>query len=511
MRFSSFSKSKINSFLKIIAFGVMGYCLLLFLSSLVFDIVLKNKLTKIDHLTTQKIKTSWHCQSVSLENINYSKKDTLDIQAEHLNLIDIEWIDLLLNQKIKFEKITGSNGSYKSHHQPPKNKSAFDISDYLFSVNKLKLNNFNISINHENLNLGASNNSLGIENLIVSKNNISFDNVKFESHQLEMNAKKSAYQLSLDSISLDQKNMYLYSFNMQPKFTKKQWEQKFTYKKPRTIIKIPVIKIDHIDYDKLLNKQQVDIDEIVLQDAFLKVLTNENKKPDPAAYKPFLQELLLTCPIPLDIKQILLKNNRIDIDIKSKSTKNYGLVYFNKINAIIKNIQNKENHIINTKLHAQVLGKSRLDLDIDFHTQPKLFPYTIKGKMAAFNFDIFNGFLYLYQRIKITSGQCDRLEFTINGNNNLASGKITLDYQNIKMGLLEDGTKYNIKDLPSFLINKLLINTHNTPGDTKYKKGKMYYLRPKNRSMFHSWWYTLRSGFQSVILPNLVNPDELDN
>ena len=101
-------------------------------------------------------------------------------------------------------------------------------------------------------------------------------------------------------------------------------------------------------------------------------------------------------------------------------------------------------------------------------------------------------------------------DFSIYGDNNKATGDIILDYKNVKIGLF-DNDEHIVEKLPTFLINNFLIKTDNIPNTKEYRTGKMHYKRPQNRSMFHSWWFTLKNGFQSVILPNVINPKELDH
>lgn len=502
--------NKIQFTIKLIASGVLFVVLLLTIVSYAAESYIKNKINDIKELSVKNIRVAWHCNHLYLQDVIY-KKNEHHVSAKELEIINIQWFSLLKNKTIHLKEIVIKDVDLNlSNPNKKTNSKTLKDFEFTFKVNHLQIKNTNIIAvkAHQKLNIQSINAS--IENLEISKNNLSIKNIKYATSKGNYTNVTSDYKFTWDKIDTNQKTTTIYNAHLNPLISDAEWRKKHPYKKPITELKVPELSISNVDYNAIIQKKSIFINKILLKDALLTVLVDENKDPDPNAYKPLLNELLYSSKIPIKIQEIILENNRIDIEVISKKTKQKALIFFNQINANVYNIQNIKEHKINLKLKALVLNKNTINLNIDFWLTPKLFPYTIKGNVSPFDFEQFNSFLLLNKRVRIHSGECTRLDFSIYGDNNKATGDIILDYKNVKIGLF-DNDEYIVEKLPTFLVNQFLIKQNNIPDTKSYRTGNMYYKRPKNRSMYHSWWYTLKSGFQSVILPNIINPKELDH
>ncbi|MDO3695110.1 hypothetical protein QVZ41_09665 [Wenyingzhuangia sp. chi5] len=502
--------NKIQFIIKLITSSVLFVVLLFTIISYAAEGYIKNKINDIKELSVTNIRVAWHCNHLYLKDVIY-KKNGHHVTAKKLEFINIQWFSLLKNKTIHLKEIVIKDVDINlSNIKNKTNSKTFKNFEFAFKVNHVQIENTNINAvkADQKLNIKALNADL--ENLEINKNNLSFKNIKYATSKGIYTNINSDYKFTWDKIDTNQKTTTLYNAHLNPLISDAEWRKKYPYKKPITELKIPKLSVSNIDYNAIIQKKSIILDKILLKDALLTVLVDENKDPDPNAYKPLLNELLYSSKVPIKIQEIILENNRIDIEVISKKTKQKALIFFNKINASIHDIQNIKEHKINLELKALVLNKNTINLDIDFWLTPKLFPYTIKGNVSPFDFEQFNSFLLLNKRIRIHSGACTRLDFSIYGNNTKAYGDIILDYKNVKIGLFDDD-EHIIEKLPTFLINNFLIKQNNIPNTKNYRTGNMYYKRPKNRSMYHSWWYTLKSGFQSVILPNMINPKELDH
>ncbi|WP_010136745.1 hypothetical protein [Ochrovirga pacifica] len=502
------------SFLKYFGIFLLILCSILWIGSILLSSIIKDKLQKVDGLSIKEVDIAWHLQDVNIYGINYQKKEQLQIEVNQIKVHNLHWFSLLFSKKIQFDDVLVQHGNISSHQTISTSKKQTKTKEfgYTLGTHQLELVDFVFHIQHPSKKIQASLTQAQLKNLHYNNGNFSFSDFMVDANQITYQKKGGAYSIQLTKIQASKDKTILSDLQLLPSFTTQEWETKFKYKKPRTELTVPKVVLQNIHLDKLLQpKRVIELDKILLMNTLLKVEVDENKEANPTAYKPLLNELLMSCPFPLKINEITLNNNRIDIEVKSKATQKFSTIYFDSIQATLYNIQNKKNHTIRTQLSTAVLGKTNMKLEILFHTQAPLFPYEIKGSVAPFDYKIFNPFLHLNRKIRIVSGACDKLDFKIFGNNDIAQGWVAMDYQNIKMGLLEDTRVYDIKALPSFLINQLLINNNNTPKSEDHQTGTIYYVRPKNRSMYHSWWFALKSGFQSIILPDLINPKELDN
>ena len=70
--------------------------------------------------------------------------------------------------------------------------------------------------------------------------------------------------------------------------------------------------------------------------------------------------------------------------------------------------------------------------------------------------------------------------FDFSYTNNYSVGNLILDYQNLKISLLDRTTKQS-KDIKSLLANTLIVREKNLPEQRRYRNGKIYFVRDKKK------------------------------
>ncbi|MDZ7691302.1 MAG: hypothetical protein U5K69_09260 [Balneolaceae bacterium] len=101
--------------------------------------------------------------------------------------------------------------------------------------------------------------------------------------------------------------------------------------------------------------------------------------------------------------------------------------------------------------------------------------------------------------VRLSSGTINAMEFDMELDQAKASGKILLNYSDLKVELLErEQVKENEeKQLLSFLANTVKIKRNNS--EKPLREGEITFERDPHKSIFNYWWKSLLSGLKGSI------------
>ncbi|MDZ7774970.1 MAG: hypothetical protein U5L09_04815 [Bacteroidales bacterium] len=99
--------------------------------------------------------------------------------------------------------------------------------------------------------------------------------------------------------------------------------------------------------------------------------------------------------------------------------------------------------------------------------------------------------------VQIKSGKTKTLAFSFSYDDDIASGEVTFEYENLKVILLNK--KSNPQAVKSFLANTFIIKKNNLQQDKSWKKGTISFERDKKKSVFNYWWKSVLSGLKDAV------------
>lgn len=266
-------------------------------------------------------------------------------------------------------------------------------------------------------------------------------------------------------------------------------------------LRIPEVVIDSLDYRAFLEDSIIRTPMIVLNKPSL-IIFNDRSRPLSTRSKIGRNphQLIQQLTYGLDVPLLQIKNGSVTYNEKNKEGTAVGKLHFGTITGNAGPIQKG----VETK------GSLELDLEARLMDQVPMkasfyFPpggngqFSVKATIQPFHLATLNPVIQPLARVKIRSGKSHQLNFTINGNDLGAEGRVRFTYDNLKLDILkekESGTTTK-RPLVSLLANQLLLRTNNRADDRKDHEFLVREERDPAKSFFNLIWKTLFEGIKS--------------
>jgi hypothetical protein len=209
-----------------------------------------------------------------------------------------------------------------------------------------------------------------------------------------------------------------------------------------------------------------------------------------------IQQLIFGLEVPV----LQVKNGSITYFEKNKEGTDIGKLRFGSISGnagpILKGVETK--------------GSLQLDLEAKLMDQAPMkahfyFPpgangqFTVQASIQSFQLEALNPVIEPLARVAIRSGKSNLLNFSIQGSDQGANGKIRFSYQDLKIDLLKEKETGTTTKRPvlSLLVNQLLLRTHNRMDDRKAHEFLVRQDRDPTKSFFNLIWKTIFEGLKS--------------
>ena len=276
--------------------------------------------------------------------------------------------------------------------------------------------------------------------------------------------------------------------------------------KDKYTVRVDSLQLNRFDYLSYHKYRMFHASVMTVKRGTMELFDNPNGSPSNGADKissfPAIALRRITTDIALDT--VVVKH--IDIAYSEFNTKSHqsGTINFNNTNGIITNLTNNKaallkNNISKVKLGTYFMNSGRLNVSFVFNLTDKDVSYSYKGSLGPMDLEAVNMATVPLAMVKITSGKLKRLDFAINANSRLATGKFLLLYNDLKVKLLKADTTFGLKQkLIESLFANLFILKHDNPdkeGEPP-RKFDIHYVRPKDSPFFRTVWQTLLCGIK---------------
>jgi hypothetical protein len=279
-----------------------------------------------------------------------------------------------------------------------------------------------------------------------------------------------------------------------------------TYK-DRFVSHLDSLQLNNFDFEIYNKYHTISGSNLILSDGAINIFGNPRIDPKGVMVdkvKTFPNVAIFRLP---DIKLDTISVHQINVSYEeySRKTKRAGIVLFNHTNGHFYNVTNDsaaliKNNFCKISLNTQFMNKGNLDVDFAFNLTDKQHAYSYKGRLGGMNLPAINAASKSLASVLITSGKLNSLSFDMQGNSDVATGNVTLLYNNLKVQLLKaDTTKLKMRHmtLASFFANAMIIK-HNNPDtdNTQPRSIQVSYQRPLDYPFFKTVWHTLLAGIK---------------
>lgn len=225
--------------------------------------------------------------------------------------------------------------------------------------------------------------------------------------------------------------------------------------------------------------------------------------------RPFVQK---TKPLPIDqmqglpfsllIDSLKIRKSYVQYEEFAEEATEAGLVFFDNLYASVYNINNRAT-TGNTRLRAQanLLGQGAIDLFVNFPLEEDKSARLV-GTIADFEIPEINAMLVPSTNIRVESGEMKKLSFTFAFNDTRSDGEIELNYENLKLSMLKEGSEKDEMEkdnLKTFIMNTFIIRKNMDEDLPEEKRtGAVGFERDPYRSIFNFWVKSLLSGVKAA-------------
>ncbi|APQ18156.1 AsmA family protein [Maribacter hydrothermalis] len=479
------------------------------------DNFLSSELPKNIDFKYTDLEFSFLNSSLTLSTIsakNYQESKTVILNIDRLGVLGFNYWQFLINKKIKIDSIVlekpdldyNIDESYvKTKLKNDTSLSSFDkevlIEEILINNGSLLLkksdstqfsiNNFNFLL--ENVQLD----SISIQNKIPFK----YEDYKIASQDIYVNL--GLYEaMTIDSLTIAKNVLELKQLTMNSKYSRKELSTVIEKERDHVSLNIEHILFNQIDFGFeeerfIFNASSSKIDYPIAA-IYRDKLVNDDLT-EKALYSKILREL----PIAISISEIEIANGQLTYEELVNIDTKAGLLFFDEIDAKIKNLSNYVVENMETTIEASALfmQDSRMTLNWSFDVNNTDDSFLASGTFENFDAQTLNQFLESNANLR-AKGHVDKLFFTVSGNPFNSKGDMRMKYENFELLILKNNRLVINKFLTT--IGNIFIKKDSKTDEQGYRYGKIEVERDVTKSFFNYLWLNVRSGIGNTLTGN---------
>lgn len=308
--------------------------------------------------------------------------------------------------------------------------------------------------------------------------------------------------------SASAKKLKIKEFVVEPRYSEKEFAKVNGYARDRYSFRLNDIDFNGLKLLSYIRNREVIADKVTIANGMLAVF-NDNSYPKLNKNKTgkFPYQLFQTIKIPITFKEVILKKLDIRYAEFDSKTKQRGKISFEKTSGVITNVTNqpkqkKINPIITANLESHLMGQGKLRAAFKFNLAAPKADFSYQGSLTNMDARKLNYITKPLAMLQIKSCLVDRFDFDIKANQDFATGKVTLKYNDLSLGLMaqhEGGERLKRLGLLSLLTNAMIISSDNPTDGENLRVESIYYTRKPTSSFFSYLWHTLYQGVRYSI------------
>lgn len=307
------------------------------------------------------------------------------------------------------------------------------------------------------------------------------------------------HEMAVADFSIDNNKVMVRDLRIIPKYSKAGHQKTISVEADRYDLSVDSVSLDNFRWS-------VKNDTITVLNSFAQVtganfnIYRDRTRPDDTTYKPLYSAMLRKIPFKLRIDSLHLKRSFIRYEELIKEDRGAGIVEFSGLNGKIRNITNigmETEDFPKTIITASTnfMRTAPLYINWEFYMNNPSDAFQLRGNMGALPATEMNKFLKPGMNI-LAEGEILAMDFNYSGNNNEASGNMKLEYKDFKVEVLrKDGLRKNkvISAIANLFVKNKTLNE-----EAEYKD--ISFARDKTKSFWNYFWNLIRKGALKTFL-----------
>jgi hypothetical protein len=332
---------------------------------------------------------------------------------------------------------------------------------------------------------------------------ISFSVVMKEAHWI---SPQGNYQIVSQRVFYTHREGIMEMENCQGKASRDSTANKFPLEPPKGLhFDLKYVLFRGFNWPSLLLGESFEVDSVHIQSGNIGVI-DEHQAPHGHIYKPLPQEWLEKISMPLSIKIMEFKDLSMAYEERNQETGKSGNLNFFHSSGIIQNIHNRsftkirEDSVL-IRFTSSFYGKGNLVVNLGFNLQSPDLDFKVHAHMTQFPLIEINSMTLPLAGIKVSGGNLNSLNFTMQGNRWKTQGKVNALYRNLRLKFLVQSRIKDPKKIKtmSSLANTFLILNDNPILGEKERVSEFQFTRDPSRSFFNYVWKSLFTGLKPIL------------
>ena len=474
----------------------------------------------VDDLTLTPSDSAWQLWN------NGSIKSLFDL---HLNGIKIRGLKALRflrdkNMEIKLIKASDihldiySNPDWKGAEEQKKLKLADIFTDEFIGANIDKFEIENFAVNRY-LYADTGKPALSLDSLYLSFITVKidsqtikkvlplqFENLKINSSDFLVNTSRF-YKIATRDIAfnLTDSTFIVDGFQLIPRYSKYDFSDQIKYNTDWFNIGSERIEFQNIHLSELVQGKVIHLEAIHIHQPVIEIFRDKTLPESPYKQKPLVATMLRKIPMDVMIDSLIISEGKLVYEETPKDRKESGKLFFEPFTLKASNFTNMDsviaqNNSANIKFESMIMGKTMFSANITADLSRTDDYFEVEGKLDRMPATVLNPLVENLLLVSVVSGDIKKTQFYFYANNDNSSGEVFLEYENLKIEILQTDDKSKQRVAQSFVANNLIRND-NLSSDRKYLVGQINFERDKNKGMPNYIWKSIQSGIVSVIAP----------
>lgn len=324
---------------------------------------------------------------------------------------------------------------------------------------------------------------------------------------ISWNTNDGLYHIKADTLLLAERQLSFSGFAVSPTVAKDKFYATVGHQRDMYHVTFRKIAFQNID-QQLLHTGTLYADTLLLDKGSVVVYCSRIPPPSPnSKMGNFPHQLLLKLPIEILIPFTVVRNGYARYTELNEQTAKEGTIEFEQISGYFSNVTNVDSAIrkdahCKLVLNGKFMKKASIDAYFDLLLSDTTGIFSINGKLKNVDETLISKQASALSRAEITSVNVHELGLKVNGNQNSATGDITMSYENLKVQLQKLDKDKQLKDRPvlSFLVNSVIVYPDNPMKGKDIRTGRGSVSRDRYKSFFNLIWKTILDGISDIVL-----------
>jgi hypothetical protein len=363
-----------------------------------------------------------------------------------------------------------------------------DTSKYHFPIVDLKVSNFNYQD--------------------PAPNDFYSDNIELNIYDLQDITSNAFNRIDLKHVRLSTRLnlLEINGLSQTPKYLKMEYGRMFGKQTDWMTLKSDNIRLVGFNFARYLYEDILEIQNLEVDSMDMYVFRDKNIPfpEDQVRYMP--QQILRNIDIPVTLANVKLNHLDVVYEELVPGANRSGSINFNSLQATMQNVTNDsaaiaKDSIMLIRTNTQMLDAADVSIIMEYDLKSFENAHKYIGTIGSMDVTKMNKILEPNVNIQVKSGQLDRVNLLINGNEHYSTGTMTMIYNNLHIRAInkkKEEPKGMGPAFVTFFANTFVINRNN-PKFLVPRVGDIYAERDTSRSVFNYLAKTALSGVVSSI------------